>query len=191
MPELVQYMHGGYGVTAGAWARKRARTASANMQLREGSAAEQAWHILLERGRAALEANQGIPLAATLATPSHLDPGSVTAITDASGVDGMGGYVFDAIRPRDVWLVSEKWPQDIQAALDRAAAGGAEGGLSMPATELFTAVAVPQAAATAGHSWPAVRGTTLFSVGDCAPAAHTGPRPQWQRPDARHRGPSG
>eukprot|EP00964_Phaeocystis_antarctica_P073009 scaffold44768_cov47-Phaeocystis_antarctica.AAC.1 len=60
------------------------------------------------------------------------------------------------------------WKEDIQLALDRAAAGGsAEPGLSMPSAEAFGQWAVAAAAAQAlGH-----RPSTVTAVGDCAPAA--------------------
>eukprot|EP00965_Chrysotila_dentata_P145999 4823281-Pleurochrysis_carterae.AAC.1 len=54
------------------------------------------------------------------------DAGTIVCTTDASGVDGVGGYVFDAAERGSVWLVSEWWPADIEAMLRRAAMTRAE-----------------------------------------------------------------
>eukprot|EP00965_Chrysotila_dentata_P081021 2674301-Pleurochrysis_carterae.AAC.1 len=54
------------------------------------------------------------------------EEGTMTTTTDASGVDGVGGYAFVADEPGHVWIVSERWPADIQDALNRGAATPAE-----------------------------------------------------------------
>eukprot|EP00965_Chrysotila_dentata_P104578 3453801-Pleurochrysis_carterae.AAC.1 len=61
--------------------------------------------------------------------------GAITCTTDASGVDGVGGYAFAADAPGEVWLVSEWWPGSRRGDNDaaqrnagRGATGGGEGG---------------------------------------------------------------
>eukprot|EP00965_Chrysotila_dentata_P230146 6197602-Pleurochrysis_carterae.AAC.1 len=112
------------------------------------------------------------------------DEGSVVVTTDASGIDGLGGYCFRR-EPGDeehtAWLVSEEWPLDAKDALRRGAATAAkrvrerrEAGqaslpvLSMPVAELFGTWAV--AAAVDAESRGA-RPTAVIAVGDCDPAA--------------------
>ena len=123
-----------------------------------------------------LEANEGVALAPENCFPPRELPGAITVVTDASGVDGVGGYALDPARPHEAWLVSEVWPPDVQAALDRQArpqaereraADSAEGRLSMPAAETFGQWAVAQAYAEASG----LRPTAITAVGDCDPAA--------------------
>eukprot|EP00965_Chrysotila_dentata_P141355 4671889-Pleurochrysis_carterae.AAC.1 len=52
--------------------------------------------------------------------------GAITCTTDASGVDGVGGYAFTVDAPGEVWLVSEWWPADVATTLQRSAMPGAE-----------------------------------------------------------------
>ena len=100
-------------------------------------------------------------------------PGALTVVTDASGVDGVGGWALDPARPDHAWVVSEQWPADVKAALDEAARPKAErarpaaASLSMPAAELFGQWAVAEAAAEARGGSP----TAVTAVGDCDPAA--------------------
>eukprot|EP00965_Chrysotila_dentata_P018452 614279-Pleurochrysis_carterae.AAC.1 len=96
------------------------------------------------------------------------DVGSAVVTTDASGVDGLGGYCFRR-EPGDeahtAWLVSEEWPPDAKDALRRGAATAAErvrerreAGqaslpvLSMPVAELFGTWAVAAAVNAASQS---------------------------------------
>jgi hypothetical protein len=69
------------------------------------------------------------PLAPELTFPARSSPGATTVVTNASGVDGVGGYTFFADAPGHVWLTSEVWQPWAQDALHRAAAGpgGGEG----------------------------------------------------------------
>lgn len=128
--------------------------------------------------RLLLERNEGVALAPELAFPERTLPGALTVVSDASGVDGVGGYVFDPAQPRRAWVVSETWPVDIQRALTRAAqeetaeerAAHAEAPrLSMPAAELFGQWATAEAAAEARGCLPTA--VTRTAVGDCKPAA--------------------
>jgi hypothetical protein len=92
--------------------------------------------------------------------------------TDASGEDGGGGFVFVAGRPDEVWIVSDRWPDDVKAALARSAtprsvrATTASAQLmSMPSAELFIPWAVAEAVRLR------VTGLSRFvSVMDCRPA---------------------
>eukprot|EP00965_Chrysotila_dentata_P149245 4928970-Pleurochrysis_carterae.AAC.1 len=84
-------------------------------------------------------------------------------------------------RKAEVWIVSETWPTDVQAALTRSAAtrkereaerqrdpkGVSRTQLSMPAAELFGIWAVAQATAAATAQEPAA----VLSIGDCQLAA--------------------
>eukprot|EP00965_Chrysotila_dentata_P073661 2433358-Pleurochrysis_carterae.AAC.1 len=113
--------------------------------------------------------------------PGIEEDGGVTVTTDASAVEGVGGYAFIAGRDGEVWLTSEMWPADVQSALTRAAATEAERaaeraqlgaaeetqGLSMPAAELFGIWAVARAATTMAMTLP----RAVVAVGDCQPAA--------------------
>eukprot|EP00965_Chrysotila_dentata_P009374 305077-Pleurochrysis_carterae.AAC.1 len=108
-------------------------------------------------------------------------PHTTVVTTDASGVDGVGGYSFRTGRTGPVaWLVSEPWPRDVREALRRGAATAAEreterrssnsahqATLSMPTAELFGAWAVAAAVSDATAEPP----TAVIAVGDCDPAA--------------------
>ena len=97
---------------------------------------------------------------------TFIGEGAFLCTTDASGKDGVGGYVFVGGREGEVWTVSEPWPGDLQAARARdAAQKGAAGrkrrrsehggpALSIPAAELFTAWAVADAVAEAVGEQP-------------------------------------
>eukprot|EP00965_Chrysotila_dentata_P222398 6192947-Pleurochrysis_carterae.AAC.2 len=114
---------------------------------------------------ALLIANEGVPLAPQRMFPGADDEGVLVCTTDASGVDGVGGYAFAADLPGVVWLVSEWWPQNVAEMLargamtsaERAAEAEVEGDMptvSMPAAELFGAWAVAAAAAEARGAAP-------------------------------------
>ena len=171
LPELKSVLHGGYAITKASWQAGGRRRRPRRMRLRTGSSAQTDWLGLLAVAAELLELNVGVALAPELSFPALDEPGMDTVTTDASGIDGVGGYLFDANSPGEVWLISEKWPADIQAALDRAAETGTVptggGSLSMPAAELFGIIAVADAVASArGRS-----ATAITAIGDCAPAA--------------------
>ena len=175
-PELKPAMHGGYAVSQASWpGRQRGkRRKPPLLQLARGSRAYTDWQSLLDVARLLIDANAGVELAPARAFPGRDTPGTLTVTSDASGVDGVGGYAFDASEPNAVWLVSEVWPADILDALQAAAAiGGGDSppkatwGLSMPAAELFGSIAVATAVAEA-RGFPPL---AIFSIGDCAPAA--------------------
>ena len=167
-PELKAALHGGYAVTKATWHAGGRRRRLPKLELRAGSDTSRNWMELLELADVLLDGNEGVPLAPERSFPPRTAPGALTVVTDASGKDGVGGYAFDAADPNHIVLVAEMWKEDIQLALDRAAAGGsAEPGLSMPSAEAFGQWAVAAAAAQAlGH-----RPSTVTAVGDCAPAA--------------------
>ena len=177
-PEIRPYMFGGYRVL-GRWMGKGGRfVVRRTLELKAGRNAQVRWLRLLDIGHSLLTANEGVPLAARLHFVPRSDEGVYTSTTDASGIDGVGGYVFVAGRPHDVWLVSEKWPKDIQLALDAAGTTGEARArlrdehapmLAMPAAELFGCVAVPQVVAETLHQQP----VAIYAVGDCLPAACT------------------
>ena len=116
-PELRLYTHGGHRIAECRVGRRHWRPAE--LRLSPQRAAQVGWLALLEEGRALIEANEGVPLAPCEAQPRRDEPGVHTSTTDASGVDGVGGYVFIADAPGHVWLVSERWPQDIRRSSRR------------------------------------------------------------------------
>ena len=167
-PELKAALHGGYAVTKATWHVGGRRRRPPKLELRAGSDTARNWLELLELAGVLLGSNEGVPLAPERSFPPRTAPGALTVITDASGKDGVGGYAFDASDPGHIVLVAETWAPDVQAALDRAAAGGStEPGLSMPSAETFGQWAVAAAAARALGRRPSV----VTAVGDCAPAA--------------------
>ena len=174
MPELKQWLHGGYAVTSVGWTSGGRRRAPTQLQLAPNGLAHTEWAELLDVAVDLLEVNEGVPAAPRTIFASDTELGSALCVTDASGDDGVGGFVFLADRPREVWLVSESWPDDIKRA--RACADektaervrGVEGALSMPAAEMFGAWAVPAAAAQAA-GWSYGHLQSILAVGDCAP----------------------
>ena len=174
MPEIMSLLHGGYAVSQSTWETggRRRRPPTLSLAASRSSSAYTNWLTLLDVGSTLIEANSGVELAPARAFPHRDAPGSLTVVTDASGIDGVGGYAFDASAPNTVWLVAETWPPDIQRALDAAAAEGdgagkRRWGLSMPAAELFGAFAVAAAVAEARGEPP----RAVIAVGDCEPAA--------------------
>lgn len=174
LPELIDTIHGGYRVANSPWARREAGRPKGTLTLRSHSYAWERWCEMLDGTEAALQANVGVELAAKRVCGARDASGSITCVTDASGYDGVGGYVFTADDPSRVWIVSESWPQDIKIALAQAAMPRAErtstATLAMPAAELFGAWAIAAEAARDMQllSMPVER---VFAVGDCAPAA--------------------
>ena len=169
-PELRQTLHGGYGVVEGGtfMAGGRMRRPPI-LQLAQSSTAYEAWCSLLEAGVELLDANEGVPIAPQASFPTREEPGAVTVTTDASGWDGVGGYLFDASDAHTVWLVAEEWPADVRQALARYALRKGDPSrargplLSMPAAELFGAWAVTEAVTQARGGAP----STVTAVGDC------------------------
>ena len=172
-PELRAYLHGGYILVAAPVEAGRGD----NLRLRRGRGAQVGFLRLLEEAQLLIEANEGVPLAPSLAFVERGAAGVFTSTTDASGIDGVGGYVFIAGRPGEMWLISERWPERILQALRVAASQGserarwrAEGAemLAMPAAELLGAWMTPAAAAAAAECTP----TAVYAIGDCEPAVH-------------------
>ena len=192
-PEVTPFLHGGFALVESSWSFKGGRRKPPNLHLADGRPAQTNWLTLLDVGTDLLTANVGVHLAPEWTFPGMDVVGVLTSTTDASGNDGVGGYVFAPDDPNSVWLVSERWPSDILAALLLAAAvGAAPAGaatFSMPAAELFGALAVPLAVAAARRdqtsaSWvdgvwadlPHVALTGpiqgVYAIGDCSPAVH-------------------
>ena len=171
-PRLVSALHGGYAVVSGRWAQRAAGRAKGEMRLRRASRAWHGWKRLLDQAETIVTANEGVELASRAIFAPTEEPGTATSVTDASGWDGAGGYVFCADAPGEVWVVSEAWPADAKRALARAAApradraGEPEPELAVAAAEAFVAWAVPLAARSAGAPW-----SRVISVVDCQPAA--------------------
>ena len=172
-PRLRGHLHGGYTVSESSWAGGPRGVGT--MHMRHGSPAFVGWTAMLRAAPAILGPNTGVQFAPCLTAAPRDSPGSLTSVTDASGEDGFGGYAFSADRPGEVFILSEPWGARAAAALEAAASpaqaelrrggGVAAPHLSMPAAELFAAIALPLAVA---RETPV---TTVFAVGDCAPAA--------------------
>ena len=73
------------------------------------------------------------------------------SVTDASGSDGFGGYVFMPDEHKTVWIVTEPWPAWAQEARERCDLKVSQRSqqpsteLSMPAAELLASWLVPLA----------------------------------------------
>ena len=175
-PQIVAPLQGGYALLKASWrlpARRGGRRVTPSiLRLKAGGRRQTQWLYLLHMLRLALEEDVGVPLAHQRVFPGRDEPGSFLSTTDASGTDGVGGYVFVAERPGEVFLVAEEWPADIRQALQVAAAGrsgGAEASLSTVAAELFGMWAIP--AAVAHHLGRSPSAVT--AIGDCQPAVLT------------------
>ena len=176
LPELKGPLGGGYAVTRATWEVGGARRRPPKLQLRQGGSVQAEWMELLRLAEDLLQANEGVALAPEAAFQERAEPGALTVVTDASGVDGVGGYALDPANPGEALLVSELWPADVLAALQRQALRASErergpdaalGRLSMPAAEAFGQWAVAEAHAVAAGRRP----TAVTAVGDCDPAA--------------------
>lgn len=195
-PELKLYLHAGHRVAHSNRVSSSAGARSLVKRMRAGGAAQLGWLCLLEEASQLLDANEGVPLA-TQATPPHRRAAGVwTSTTDASGIDGLGGFVFIADTPSVVWVVSERWRASLLAALAACASQGSERArkkregahmLAMPAAELLAAWMVPDAVhhALREHGTAAVL-DSIYAVGDCAPAvaalsSASGGNPQMRR----------
>lgn len=170
-PELKAYIHGGYRVSQATWAVGGRRRKPPRLALKAGSEAYDDWVDCLDIAIQLIDENVGVDIAPELVFPATTHPGTALVTTDASGVDGYGGYVFFGDDPFTVWLVSEEWEPGIIAAFERASAtGGAVPGggpsFSMPAGELFGAVATLAAAEEARGR----RAEQAIFIGDCDPA---------------------
>ena len=115
-PELSTFLSGGYRATAAGWAARRGIRIPRLIKMRHDSLAHQAWLEMLSAAKGFLEANEGIPLAPVKRFPSK---GNVISVTDASGSDGFGGYVFMPDEQKTVWIVTEPWPAWAQEARER------------------------------------------------------------------------
>ena len=178
-PEMKPLLHGGYGLFRSVHQRTRSGPGELGetAKLKAGGRRQREWLELLAFARAVLEVNAGVPLAPRRHFAAIRSAGSIISVTDASGDDGVGGYVFVTEASRTVWLVSEAWPEfalaarrrDVMPHSERAGTTAAPT-LSMPAAELFGQWAVAAAVAAAG-GW--LEPTAVFGFCDCDPAVHT------------------
>ena len=146
---------GGYAVTQVSWISGGRRRLPKSLALSRDSPAYAAWVELLDAAADLIQQNQGVSLAPPLAFPHRRVSGTLTSVTDASGTDGVGGYAYLAGRPSEVWIMSEKWPQEMasalqasaspeQAELRRTGSAGQAPWCSTPVAELFGAVLLPR-----------------------------------------------
>ena len=178
-PELLLTLHGGYRVGNASWVAKGRRVLPSSLRLTRSSAAHLQWEELLHAGREVLTLNEGVPLAPRRYSFGFGEEGVCTSATDASGTDGVGGFVFLPSHPDTVWLVSDAWPADIAAALAHGAcrrsvrsercaqAGGPIPTLSVAAVELFGSWAIPAAVMRSQGFVP----RALVAIGDSDNAA--------------------
>jgi hypothetical protein len=176
-PAVFAFLRGGYALTnvratarPGCPFRRRVR----RVRLRPDGMRALEFSELLAVITTHLEANASVALAGAAAVDTSSSAARLISVTDVSGVDGVGGFVFSPSTPGVVTIVSEAWPPDIQIALDEAAKPRAERAidapsLSLPAGELFGMWAVPLAAAEL-HGEPEIL-RSITAVGDCDPAA--------------------
>jgi hypothetical protein len=148
---------------------RRARRV-AEVTLRQGGRRQRELLRLIDLAEVELRLNAGTPLAARLHFPAFGEPGSALIVTDASGVDGVGGYALSADAPRVVWLFSAWWPPKVRAALDMASRPLAlrepdAARFAMPAAEAFGMFAVARALDAVTPL------SSVTAVGDCLPAA--------------------
>jgi hypothetical protein len=160
LPELAPSLHGGYALVESTWRVRGRKVKPPALVLRAGSPAQADWLELIDLAVDLLESNQGVDIAPQLTFPAVDATGTWTVTSDASGIDGVGAYVFCADQPNTVWIIADTWPIEIQAALDEAArTGGARpdhvhGSLSMPAAELFGQIAAAHAVAITRGTQP-------------------------------------
>ena len=174
LPELTAVMRGGFTIVSSPYvqrrgARRASNTTAEPLRLRRSSTAHREWLDFLTTTRRLVAANHGVSLAPAPVFPPRLEGSAITSVTDASGDDGVGGYCYSAAAPDHVWIVSERWPTDIRAALDafkvekrKRDASHSPDRLSMPAAELFGAWAVPHAAIQGG-----MQVGPIYAIGDC------------------------
>lgn len=163
------------------WARSRRKSSDGGRWLRLGSGSRSFYELLdlLEVAQEVVSDNEGVALAPALAFDSLQAAGTLLVVTDASRAefdDGFGGYAFAPCAPGVAFLMSVPWPLVIKRAIDAAATrrllrqarGGQQSGLlSMPAGEVFAALAMAEAVCRR----TSVKFQAVVAVGDCAPAA--------------------
>ena len=172
MPELLMHMSAGFAAANAGYkptGAKRRRLVE-EVQLKEGSPLHQGLSRLLPHALAVVRRNEGVPLAPRSTFAALHEPGVLLVVSDASGHDGFGGWAFSGLADTSPMVLSARWPEDAKRALEEGKRRPAERTpgapqLSMPAAELFTAMAV---AAAAAHCKPH---RAVIAVGDCDPAA--------------------
>ena len=171
-PDLRPLLQGGYAVTQTDWAGRR----TGRLQLREGGRAWRGWAALLESAPGLLRAGEGVAMAPRMRLAGREVAGSLTVVADASGDDGAGGFAWMAGAPAVAVVVSERWPDDVRAALAasadereaqlrRCGSTGAQPFLPTAAAELFTQLLVARVAGR--HFGEPQR---VYGVCDCASA---------------------
>ena len=161
LPELIPHLAAGYRV---------AHAPREMVTLDPRSRCGRDFSALMRAVQAIVGSNEGVALAPRKSFPTPSERGVLTTITDASGVDGVGGYAFHSDLPNDVFVMSARWPADIMDAITRCQAKAEQGKTDgercpMPAAELYGTLALAAA----------VQGLAPFqavvAVTDCDPAA--------------------
>ena len=180
-PELRCPLGVGYALSRGRWARSRRKSEDGTRWLRLSVNGRRCQELrdLLDVALEVVSDNSGVVMAPALVFDDISAAGTLTVVTDASRAavdDGYGGYAFVPGMPDVVFLMSAAWPKDVKLAIDAAAtarvvrrARGRQGQglLSMPAGEVFAALAMAEA--VRGHTGRDFQ--AVIAVGDCAPAA--------------------
>ena len=173
-PATLFHIHFGYALIHAA-TRATARSPRRRhrwLHLKPSGDTARGFVTMVDSAVATLREQRGVPLVPEVEFPHHSEVGTALVQTDASGEDGGGGFAFVGGRPNEVWVVSDRWPDDVRAALARSAtsrqvraATPAEALMSMPAGELFIPWAVVEAVCA---RVPGIMRT--IAVMDCRPA---------------------
>lgn len=175
-PSLLPLLHGGYAV---ANARKAARGRASDrpllskVRLKPGGARAASYLAFLDELLRLLDADASAAMAPSFSFDGPESYRVWVATHDASGNDGVGGYLLSAAAPGHVWLLSHRWPEKILAALAVGALPRAE----RPDDALMLSTPVAEAAggwllcaAASRHSPAPPPCDGVISIGDCQPA---------------------
>lgn len=194
-PELRCALAVGYSLSRGRWARMRrhARDGVRWLRLNAGGNSFRELLDLLDISAEVISDNVGVAMAPSMVFDDLHAAGTLTVVTDASRADvddGYGGYAFVPDMPEVVFLMSAPWAEKPKAAIDAAASARAvrrelgrrtSGLLSMPAGEVFAALAL--AAAVASHLDRQFQ--AVVAIGDCLPASRALSRRASRSPQMR------
>ena len=133
---------------------------------------------MLDEAVRLLQTDPGLPLIHACRVPSTGDPSMLVVHTDASRAnvdDGFGGWAFNPSDAGQLFVCAVAWPNWLRPAMAASAArerdrsSASSGRFSMPAAELFGALAVGAAIRAA---LPPGLVTVVLGVTDCKPACY-------------------
>lgn len=190
-PSLLPLLHGGYAV---ANARKAARGSAAArpllrlVRLKPGGARAVSYLAFIEELLQLLDTDASAAMAPSFSFDGPDSRRVWVATHDASGNDGVGGYLQTAAAPGHVWLLSRRWPERVLQALAVAALPRAERSDSalMLSTPVAEAAGGWLLCAAAGEHHPAPPPCAgIISIGDCQPAVFVTRRGTASHPSMR------